>query len=432
MTDMYENYGTQPENKKKKKSGGFLKTLALLVCTGAVSLACGYGGGYLAMTQFGASSGGKLNITTSAQPSPSSSTTVASGKGNLTMSEAVAKAAPSVVEITVKGTTTTYGFFGGTYETASAGSGVILSEDGYIITNNHVVDGGDTFTITAYDGTVYEAQLVGKDERTDIGVLKVEADHLYPAVIGNSDQIQVGDTAIAIGNPLGTLGGTVTDGIISAVSRDLVINNEAMTLIQTNAQINSGNSGGGLFDGNGNLIGVVNAKDSGSTSSGTTIEGLGFAIPVNTAMDVAEQLILYGKVTNRPSLGIQLQQVAKDTDNYKAGLYILGIYEGTGAEEAGLQKYDRILAADGAEVSSYPDLAAVLNKKKVGEAVTLTIERDGEEMDVDVILTSSANLVTAQEEESIPEQIPEEEKQTNPFEDFGFPFSFPFFFGNGN
>ena len=378
-------------NKKPKKKGGFLRTAGLMLVTAAVSLGCGLGGGYIAVTKFGASKDDTLSITTSSDASPSSTTTTHT-QTTMTVSEAVAKAAPSVVEIVVKGTTTTYGFFGGTYETEAAGSGVIISSDGYIITNNHVVEDGTSYTITTYDGDVYEAELVGTDEKTDIAVLKVDAEGLTAAVIGNSDQIQVGDTAIVIGNPLGTLGGTVTDGIVSAVSRDLVINDEAMTLIQTNAQINSGNSGGGLFDGNGNLIGIVNAKDSGSTSSGTTIEGLGFAIPVNTAIDVAEQLITYGEVTNRASLGVQMQEVTRSTMNYPAGLYIVSVYSGSGAEEAGLQKYDRIVTADGTEISSYTDLSAVLNKKAVGDTITLEISRDGDTFEVEVTLGSSASL----------------------------------------
>lgn len=398
MTDRNEFNAYEAEyNTKKKKGHGVLRTLGLMFSCGVISLACGLGGGYYAVTHFtgNASDDNTLSITASSQPAVSSTTAVSSGK-QMTMTEAVAKAAPSVVEINVKGTTTTYGFFGGTYETESAGSGVIISSDGYIITNNHVVDGGNTYTITTYDGVSYEAELIGTDEKTDIAVLKVDAQDMCAAVIGDSERLSAGDTAIAIGNPLGTLGGTVTDGIISSTSRDLVINDEAMTVIQTNAQINSGNSGGGLFDGNGNLIGIVNAKDSGSTSSGTSIEGLGFAIPINTAIDVAEQLITYGEVTNRASLGVQLQEVTRATANYPKGLYIVGVLEGSGAQIAGLAKYDRIVTVDGTEVSSYTDLSAILNKKKVGDTVTVEIVRNGETEFVDVTLGGSAAVSTGE------------------------------------
>lgn len=151
--------------------------------------------------------------------------------------------------------------FGGTYTSQAAGSGVIISKDGYIITNNHVVEDANSITVTTYDNKQYNATLVGTDPASDIAVIKIDADEeLSAATVGDSSKLQAGDTAVVIGNPLGTLGGTVTDGIISSPSREMVINNQSMELIQTNAEINSGNSGGGLFDGNGNLVGIVNAK----------------------------------------------------------------------------------------------------------------------------------------------------------------------------
>ena len=317
------------------------------------------------------------------------SNTSNTANSGLSIKEIAAKASPSVVEINIEGQTTGYGFFGGTYTTQAAGSGVIISKDGYIITNNHVVEGATSITVKTSDGTEYAATLVGTDSKSDIGVIKVEADNLTPATIGDSSTISVGDTAVVIGNPLGTLGGTVTDGIISATDREISINNETMNLIQTNAAINSGNSGGGMFDANGNLIGIVNAKDSGTTSSGTTIEGLGFAIPINDAMNVAKQLIESGQVTDRPTIGVTLQTITKDYGNYKAGLYIADVSKGSGAEAAGLQPGDQIVGADGTEIASYTELSKILRNKHVGDILTLTIVRDGEQMDVDVTLTGA-------------------------------------------
>ena len=189
----------------------------------------------------------------------------------------------------------------------------------------------------------------------------------------------------SIGNPLGTLGGTVTDGIISATSREIVVNNEAMDLIQTNASINSGNSGGGLFDGNGNLIGIVNAKDSGTTNSGATIEGLGFAIPINKAMEVANELIKNGKVTSRATLGVYLQNGSEGSET--SGLFVSEVMTGSGAEKAGLQRGDRLVKADGVELNKYSDLAKIMRKKKVGQTIKLTIERNGQRKEVTVTLT---------------------------------------------
>ena len=307
----------------------------------------------------------------------------------LSIPDIAAKASPSVVEIRTEVTQKSYGLFGGSYTSQAAGSGVIISKDGYIITNNHVVENASSITVTTYDGTTYDAKLVGTDKKSDIGVLKIEADNLLPATIGDSSTIQVGQTAVVIGNPLGTLGGTVTDGIISAASRELTINNESMTLIQTNAAINSGNSGGGLFDGNGNLIGIVNAKDSGTTSSGATIEGLGFAIPINEAMDVAQQLIASGYVTDRATIGVSLQTLTSDYGEYPAGLYIASVVPDSGADKAGLKPYDRIIGADGNDVSDYTALSRILQAKKVGDTIRLTIVRDDQQMDIDVTLGNS-------------------------------------------
>ncbi len=272
----------------------------------------------------------------------------------------------------------------------AAGSGVIISSDGYIITNNHVVDHATETTIKTSEGKTYPAVVVGTDPKTDIAVIKIEANDLTAATIGDSSLLRVGDKAIVIGNPLGTLGGTVTDGIVSAIDREVTINNEAMTLIQTNAAINSGNSGGGMFDGHGRLVGIVNAKDSGTTSSGATIEGLGFAIPINLAMEVANQIMDNGYVADRPTIGVSLQTLTQAYGEYKPGLYIASVVPNSPAEAAGLQQYDRIIAADGNEVSTYPQLSKVLQSKKVNDELVLTIVRDGKQMDYKVILGASS------------------------------------------
>lgn len=374
-----------PVVEKKKSHPG----LMLLACA-AIGLASGFGGGYLAVSQFGK---GEPEVIIQEVPAEEPTVTnTASAQvitAGPTIKEVAAKASPSVVEINVTAEQTSYGFFGGTYKVQGAGSGVILSSDGYIITNNHVVEDAETITVTTYDGTEYPAELVGTDAKLDIGVIKIEATGLQPAEIGDSSLIEVGDIAVVIGNPLGTLGGTVTDGIISATNREIVIDNESMNLIQTNAAINNGNSGGGLFDINGNLVGIVNAKDSGITSSGATIDGLGFAIPINDAIDVAEQLIKYGIVTNRPIIGVSLQTLTSDRGQYKAGLYIMDITKGSGAEEAGLKPYDRITAADGKPISTYTDLTAVMRGKKVGDTIELEIDREGKQMTFTVHLTGT-------------------------------------------
>ena len=394
-----------------KKQNIFGSKVIATVGKGALAVLCGFGGAWLYSAQSGNT--GKTVVYQTTESGSSKTTSVSNEKGGsgLTVAEAAAKAAPSTVEIQTEITQQSYGMFGGTYTTNAAGSGVIISKDGYIVTNNHVIDGAQKITVKTSDGTEYDAKLVGTDAKSDIAVLKVDANDLTPATLGDSSKISVGDTAIAIGNPLGTLGGTVTDGIISATSRELVVNNESMKLIQTNATINSGNSGGGLFDGNGNLIGIVQSKDSGTSSSGATIEGIGFAIPVNDAMEAAEQLIKNGKVTDRATLGVYLQTLTAQQGNYTPGVYVTNVIDGSGAQAAGLKAYDKIVGADGKEVSSYPDLSAILKTKKPGDTIDLTIDRDGNQIQVTVTLTGT--LETTQAQNNNQQTLPNQGEQNN-------------------
>ena len=394
-----------------KKQNIFGSKVIATVGKGALAVLCGFGGAWLYSAQSGNT--GKTVVYQTTESGSSKTTSVSTEKdgSGLTVAEAAAKAAPSTVEIQTEITQQSYGMFGGTYTTNAAGSGVIISKDGYIVTNNHVIDGAQKITVKTSDGTEYDAKLVGTDAKSDIAVLKVDANDLTPATLGDSSKISVGDTAIAIGNPLGTLGGTVTDGIISATSRELVVNNESMKLIQTNATINSGNSGGGLFDGNGNLIGIVQSKDSGTSSSGATIEGIGFAIPVNDAMEVAEQLIKNGKVTDRATLGVYLQTLTTQQGNYTPGVYVTNVIDGSGAQAAGLKAYDKIVGADGKEVSSYPDLSAILKTKKPGDTIDLTIDRDGNQIQVTVTLTGT--LETTQSQNNNQQTLPNQGEQNN-------------------
>ena len=213
-------------------------------------------------------------------------------------------AAPSVVEVFTETKQVSSWFQ--EYVTEGAGSGVVLSEDGYIVTNHHVIDGANTIKVRLSDGQTYTAALTGTDAKTDLAVLKINASGLITAKLADSSAVRVGDFVIAIGNPLGELGGTVTEGIISAKDREITIDGEAMTLLQTSAAVNPGNSGGGLFNLDGELVGVVNAK-----SSGDDIEGLAFAIPADTVKEIVQELIQYGYVTGRPQLGISVSQITK-------------------------------------------------------------------------------------------------------------------------
>ena len=319
-----------------------------------------------------------------------SSLTVSSGSstdGDLTVSQIAAQTANSVVEITTE--STTYDMYMRQTVSEGAGSGVILTSDGYIVTNNHVIEGAEKITVTLKDGTSYPGKLVGTDSQGDIAVVKIEATGLQPAVIGDSSTLQVGDMAVAIGNPLGQLGGTVTDGIISALDRQIDLDGKTMTLLQTNAAINPGNSGGGLFNGKGELIGVVVAK-----SSGSGIEGLGFAIPINTAKDLIDQIMEYGYVKGRINLGfttvdVTNAQIAMMYRLPSTGVYIDEVTEGSNAAAVGFHAGDRILSFNGEEIASGDDLTKAIQNCKVGDTVEIIIVRNGQKYSGELTLEES-------------------------------------------
>lgn len=304
----------------------------------------------------------------------------------LDVSGIVEQLRPSVVEISTESYSNGNSIFG-QYVSQGAGSGVILSEDGYIVTNNHVVEDTDAISVKTMDGIEYPAQLIGTDPQTDIAVIKVDATDLHPAEIGSSDDIRVGQAAIVIGNPLGSLGGSVTTGIISAVGREITIENETMTLLQTDAAINPGNSGGGLFDVQGKLIGIVNAKQ-----AETGIEGLGFAIPISDVTSVIDDLTTHGHVTSRPMLNVSLQDVPEYfTQNGQApGVYLVQVIEGGSADQAGLKAGDRIVSFDGQEITSSSQLKKILRSHAIDDEVSMVIDRDGQEQEIMIHLLGPA------------------------------------------
>ncbi len=290
----------------------------------------------------------------------------------LTIAQVAAMVCDSVIEITTESVQTNAIFQ--QYVTEGAGSGVIVSADGYIVTNNHVVEGASKISIRLHNGTTYEAKLVGTDSKTDLAVVKIEATDLKPAVFGTSANLVVGETAIAVGNPLGSLGGTVTNGIISALSREIQVGDTTMTLLQTNAAINPGNSGGGLFNGKGELIGIVSAK-----SSGVGIEGLGFAIPIDTAKTIIEQLCSDGYVKGRIDTGLSLLDISNIQMAFiyrvgRTGLYVQQV-TGANAYSAGFKSGDRIVAVNDEEVFSISDFNRIIDPCKVGDLVKITVAR---------------------------------------------------------
>lgn len=382
-----------PAPQTPKRRGGAVKkvlgSLLMLVLCAAV----GFGGGYL---------GGQASLR-SAPPAPPAATPVPdaaapapnTGSGSLSSATAggslvnvSAKVTPSVVAVTTEQVTTN-GYWGQFVE-SGAGSGVVIREDGYIITNNHVVSGASSIKVTMSDDTEYSATVVGGDSRSDIAVLKIEATGLTPAVIGNSDNLAVGQTVLAVGNPLGVLGGTVTNGIVSALNREMNVDGILMTLIQTNAAVSPGNSGGGLFSENGELVGIVNAK-----SRGENAEGLGFAIPINTAMATANDLIDTGYVTGRPALGITVITIkdAQTAAQYAVtvpGVYIQAVDEGGAADLAGLKPGDRFVSVDDQMIETASDLTNLLSTHQVGDTVTVQVSRNRQLITAEVTLGEMA------------------------------------------
>lgn len=348
-----------------------ITTVGIILLSGVVGFGASYAGSHLS---------NNANVTIQQQTNKSNSGTVQVSD----VSDIVEKCKDSVVEITTESVSSGNSIFG-QYVSQGAGSGVIISKDGYIVTNNHVVSGATSLKVTTTDGTEYDASVVGKDSQTDLAVIKVDANNLQAATLGDSDILQVGDPAIAIGNPLGELGGTVTTGIISATDRQITIDDETMTLLQTDAAINPGNSGGGLFNADGNLIGIVNAKE-----CSTGIEGLGFAIPITPAQDTITELMQNGSVTSRPALNVSLYDYTSNNQGqyskYEDGCYIVQIVKNGAADKAGLKQNDRILSFDGEQIQSTSDVKNVLKKHKIGDTVKMVVERDSKKITVEITL----------------------------------------------
>ena len=385
----------QPQNaapaapkKPKKNAGKAAKSIVALVLAAAM----GFMGGFVG-ARFG---GGSKVVIQQVERSDSAAADSESAAGGTSVSSGMTTAqvaslvSPSVVVITTEQVVySQWSWYGQSQVESGAGSGVIISSDGYILTCAHVVSGASNITVSIGDKD-YPATLVGEDTTSDIAVVKVDATGLTPATVGNSDNLKVGESVMAVGNPLGELGGTVTSGIVSALNRSVSIQGSSsvntMSLIQMDASVSPGNSGGGLFNMNGELVGIVNAK-----SSDSDAEGLGFAIPVNDAVKVAQELLENGYVTGRPYLGISYYavtdaQTAAQLGVNAYGVYIVEVVKGGPADKAGLQAGDRIVSMDGSEVATQSDLGTLMQNHKAGDTIEITVARGGQMQTVNVTL----------------------------------------------
>lgn len=392
-----EYTNTNDENKEPKpKRDSFFKTHknAVLISTCVALSALGAFGGTMLAIQLNGGMGKAVlyqSVDTSKNKNNNATAT------NVSITDIANETMDSVVEIKTE-SVSTHSFFQQAI-VSGAGSGVILSKDGYIVTNHHVIDGASKITVTTRSGKSFEAKLIGSDSATDLAVLKIEAEDLHPAVLGDSSKLNVGDTAVAIGNPLGSLGGTVTSGIISALDREVTIDNQKMQLLQTNAAINPGNSGGGLFNANGELIGIVNAK-----SSGDSIEGLGFAIPVNRAKEIINNLIENGYVKGRASLGVTL---VNGSDSFfeedTTQVYIYDVSKGSAADKAGLKRGDQILKIDDTSIKDISDVTTIISNHSAGDTIKMTVLRDTQTKTITVTLGEASNTNNADIAQNAPQ-----------------------------
>ena len=338
----------------------------------------------------------------------------------------------AVVGIRTEATTNV---FGQVAAISSSGTGFVLTEDGYIVTNRHVVAEANSVSVAMYDGTEYDAEVIGADEMNDVALLKIEAEGLQTVTIGDTDDIVVGEEVIAIGNPLGELTFTMTQGYISALDRSINTDGTPINMMQTDAAINSGNSGGPLFDMNGNVVGVTTATYSGSTSSGTTIEGIGFAIPINDVMHIVYELKEHGYVTDRAYFGISVMDMSLDSATAEKyglpmGAEVVTVNEGSCAEKAGIQVGDIIIGIDDRETENRTQLLGVLQEYRAGQTATVQIWRNGTKLSLTVTFDSrppESELNQTTTDQTQPEQ---DQQQMDPFYGYGYDFGDAFGFGS--
>ena len=399
----------EPEQPKpRKKKGGKLVALCLV---------CAIIGGIAGGAGVGAATGAFAQDKTTIYEGTRTPTVVnvsnVTGKDLLTAPEIYATYVGSTVGITTEITTTNV--WGQPVSQAVAGSGFVITSDGYILTNYHVIEDADSIQVAFVDGTTYDATLVGGESENDIAVLKIDATGLTPVIIGDSDNVKVGEQVVAIGNPLGELTFSMTSGIVSAKDRSITMENgNVMNMIQTDTAINNGNSGGPLFDMYGQVIGITSAKLSGSSSSQATIEGLGFAIPINDIKDMVTDIMENGYVTGKPYMGVTVSTVPESISQrygMSQGALVESVDESSCAAKAGLQKGDIITAIDGKTVISSAELVEAKKTYKAGDTVTLDVERNGEKLTLTLTFDEDTPERRAAQEEAKAELEEQQQEQ---------------------
>ena len=418
-------YNPNPSPKPKKQRTG-LKIVALALCCSLLGGIAGAGGVAL-FQHLGRPAAEETSSTTMLvgdRKTQSINLASIDTSKELTAAEVYAQNVNSTVGIT---TSITTNFWGYTTTAAAAGSGFILTSDGYILTNYHVIENSNSITVTTYDGTAYDAQLIGYDESLDAAVLKVEAEDLVPVVLGDSDKLNVGDSVVAIGNPLGELTFSLTAGAVSALNREITMSNSVtMDLIQTDCAINSGNSGGALFNLYGEVVGITNAKYSSSgSSSAASVDNIGFAIPINDVLPIVRSIIEKGYIA-KPYIGVSVTNVSEETQSYglPQGAAVKEITADSPAEAAGLQVNDIITRVDDTDITSSNDLVDVIKGCASGDVVTLTVYRQGETLELTLEIGEKIQSALANEEAAAQQSQQSQSQQSGqssfPFYGFGF------------
>lgn len=407
--ELEQSMPQMPHTPKKEKKNG-KGAVALVLCCALVGGGCGIGGAFIGNSLANKNqpttvySDGVSTIMKGVRETSTLQVQQIDSSKVLTGAEVYAANVNSTVGIVTSLVTTN--FWGQQTTGAAAGSGFIFSDDGYILTNYHVVKGATSITVSTYDGTKYDAQLIGYDESNDVAVLKIDAAGLTPVVIGDSDKLNVGDSVVAIGNPLGELTFSETSGIVSALNREVTMSSDTtMDLIQTDCAINSGNSGGALFNMYGEVVGITNAKySSSSSSSSASIDNIGFAIPINQVYGIVKSIIENGYI-EKPFIGVSVLTVSDETRKYglPGGASVQSVTADSPAEEAGLQINDIITKVNDTEITTSNDLVKLVRASNPGDVLTVTVYRQGETLELAVTVgrqVQSANEPTATESSS--------------------------------
>ena len=399
-----------------------VKVTALLLACAVVGGAAGYGGAAL-------SSSGKTTIRQSNRTASEITVKQVSGQTLMSPAEVYASTVNSVVSINCSSVSTN--IFGQSVQSASSGSGFIITQDGYIVTNHHVVSGASSVTVTLHDGREYPATVVGSDSDYDVAVLKINATDLQPVTLGNSSSVNVGDSVLAIGNPLGELTFSMSQGIVSCCDRAINVDGTPFNMIQVDASINPGNSGGPLMNLYGEVVGIVSAKY--SSYSDTTVEGLGFAIPIGDVQAIITDIMENGQVTDKPSFGITAgtmteQMAAQYQIEQKSGAFVYSVNKGGAGEKAGLRMGDVITKVDSTDIASMEDLTAAKKGHKAGDTVTVTYFRDGSSHTTSLTFDVKADD-TEQDSQQGQQGQQNQQNQQNGGNSFGSLYDY--FFGRG-